>query len=203
MAYSVNYVPDDLVSRLQGSGVLGLFMRVETDPALHIWFGVNDIPASFDSIDETGQVYYGGGRLAGLPTLEMLLAGASDAVDFTLSGVDPETGGAMLDSIPDVRGARVHIGITVLDDYYQPVTNIIPLWQGIAARVTESMSPVSRSEMPTLTLALSVVAGENMRSRPSRALWSSAQQKAVSSTDRFCDNTGRLARTVNPAWPNF
>ncbi|WP_377299666.1 hypothetical protein [Rhizobium sp. SGZ-381] len=203
MAYTVNYVPAALVERLQGSAILALFMRVETDPALHIWFGVNDVPARFDSIDETGQVYYGGGRLAGLPTLEMLLGGASDVVDFTLSGVDPETGNAMLDSLPEVRGAAVHIGATVLDDYYQPVTNIIPMWQGVAARVTENMPPVSRGEMPTLTLSLSVVAGENMRSRPSRSVWTASQQKTVSPTDRFCDNTGRLARTVSPAWPNF
>jgi len=203
MAYSVNYIPEVVIARLRKSTVLGIFIRVATDPALHIWFGVNDIPARFDSIDSAGTIYLGGGRLIGLPTLEVLLNGISDAVEFTVSGVDPATGQAMLDSLPDIRGALVHIGITTLDDYFQPMTAILPLWQGIAARVTESMPAVKGKESPSLTLSLSVVAGENMRSRPSRALWSSAQQRAISPTDGFCDNTIRLSRGVQPAWPNW
>ncbi|NEI60907.1 hypothetical protein [Rhizobium leguminosarum] len=203
MAYDVNYVPVDVTDRLRSSALLGLFMRVETDPSLHIWFGVHDIPARFDSIDEEGTVYFGAGRLMGLPSLEVLLNGTSDAVDFMMSGVDPDTGARLIDSIPEVRGALVHIGITTLDDYYQPMTDVIPLWQGIAARTSESMPVVSGRNQPTLTLSLSVVAGENMRSRPSRALWSSAQQHAISPTDDFCNNTIRYSRGVQPAWPNF
>lgn len=203
MAYSVEYVPAVVIQRLRGNTILGIFIRVDTDPALHIWFGVNDIPARFDSIDGEGTVYLGGGRLIGLPTLEVLLNGISDAVEFTVSGVDPSTGQAMLDDLPEVRGALVHIGITTLDDYFQPMTAVLPLWQGVAARVAESMPPVTGRDNPTLTLSLSVVAGENMRSRPSRALWSSAQQRAISPTDAFCDNTIRLSRGVQPAWPNW
>lgn len=203
MAYSVEYVPEVVIQRLRGNTILGIFIRVATDPALHIWFGVNDIPARFDSIDEDGTIYLGGGRLIGIPTLEVLLNGISDAVEFTVSGVDPATGQAMLDDLPDVRGALVHIGITTLDDYFQPMTAILPIWQGVAARVAENMPVVSGRDAPTLTLSLSVVAGENMRSRPSRALWSSAQQRAISPSDAFCDNTAGLSRGVQPAWPNW
>ncbi|MBB4574384.1 hypothetical protein [Rhizobium lentis] len=203
MAYDVNYVPSAVLDRLRSSTLLGLFMRVATDPSLHIWFGVHDLPARFDSIDPDGTIYLGAGRLVGLPSLEILLNGTSDAVDFTMSGVDPASGSRLIDSIPEVRGALVHVGITTLDDYYQPMTEIIPLWQGVAARTAESMPVVSGREQPTLSLSLSVVAGENMRSRPSRALWSSAQQHAVSPTDDFCNNTIRYSRGVQPAWPNF
>ncbi len=203
MAYSTAYVPDVITGRLRQSTLLGLFVRVETDPALHIWFGVNDIPAQFDAIDETGQVYFGGGQLIGFPTLEVLLNGASDVVDFTLSGVDPKTGARLIDSLPPVRGAAVHVGITTLDDFYQPMSRVIPIWCGVAARTAESMPTVSGAETPSLTLALSVVGGENMRSRPSRALWSQAQQQALAPGDDFCKATALLARGVQRAWPNY
>jgi len=49
-------------------------------------------------------------------------------------------------------------------------------------------------------LSLAVVSGERTRSRPSRSMWSSAHQKAISSTDKFCDATARLARGVQPTW---
>ncbi|MBO9631173.1 MAG: hypothetical protein J7516_17350 [Shinella sp.] len=203
MAYSVDYVPKPVIDRMRMGSALGLFVRLETAPSLHIWFGVHDIPARFDGIDPSGTVYLGGGRLIGLPALEVMMMGASDVVDFTLSGVDPATGTRLLDSIPAVRGVAVHVGLTTLDDYYQPMTNVIPFWQGTAARLSESMATVSGDQQPTLSLGLSVVTGDNTRSRSSRALWSDAQMKAKYPTDDFCKGTARLARGVQPAWPNF
>ncbi len=76
---------------MRGSHQLGLFLRIDTDPGLHIYFGVNDIPLGFDSIDPDGTVYLGGGRLIGIPSLEILVNGTSAAVDFTISGIDPAT----------------------------------------------------------------------------------------------------------------
>lgn len=203
MAYSAVYVPETVTDRLRGSTLMGIFVRIATDPALHIWFGVHKVKAGFDSIDEDGTVYTGGGILQGVPNLEVLLAGKAASVEFVLNGVNPATGAKLLDSIPNVRGALVHIGITTLDDFYQPMSKIVPLWQGVAARVGEESAVVTSDEDPTLTLALSVVGGENMRSRASRSLWSDAQQKALSPTDDFCKSTARLARGVQPVWPLF
>lgn len=203
MAYSTIYVPNAVTDRMRQSHLLGLFIRLDTDPALHIWFGAHEISAGFDSIDEEGTVYLGGGRLLGIPTLEVLMMGLSGSVEFTLSGVNPATGAELLKSIPNVRGALFHVGITTLDDYYQPMSAIIPLWQGIAARTGDSMPVAYGDDARTLTLSLSVVTGENTRSRPSRALWSDAQHRALHPTDDFCKNTNRLSRGVNPPWPNF
>ncbi|WFU88993.1 hypothetical protein QA644_08110 [Rhizobium sp. CC1099] len=199
----MGWVPDAVVDAMRGSHQLGIFLRVDTDPALHIWFGVNDIPVGFDSIDPDGTVYLGGGVLIGVPTLEVLVNGTADSVDFTVAGIDPATGGKMLDSLPPLRGAAVQLGLTTLDDYFQPMSNIIPIWTGTASHVSESSAAVQGTQSPTLTLALSVVSGETTRSRPSRSLWSGPHQKAISPTDLFCDGTARLSRGVQPVWPHY
>lgn len=197
------WIPDNVINAMKGSHQLGIFLRVDTDPGLHIWFGVNDIPTGFDSIDPDGTVYLGGGRLIGVPTLEVLVNGTSDSVDFTISGIDAQAGAKVLDSIPAVRGCAVQMGITTLDDYYQPMSKVIPLWQGIASHIGESGQAVGSEDNQDVTLSLSVVTGEATRSRPSRSLWSSAQQKSISPTDLFCDATARLSRGVSPVWPNY
>jgi hypothetical protein len=199
----MGWVPDNVIEALRASHQLGIFLRIDTDPALHVWFGINDIPANFDSIDPAGTVYLGGGKLVGIPTLEVLVNGTSDSVQFTISGIDPATGTKVIDNLPAVRGADVHLGITTLDDYYQPMSEIIPIWNGVASHLSEASPPVQEGKNVTLTLALSVVAGEATRSRASRSLWSSAHQKAISPTDLFCDATARLARGVQPPWPNY
>lgn len=199
----MGWAPDNVVEALRQSHSLGLFLRVDTTPALHVWFGIEDKPAGFDSLDDDGTVYLGGGRLIGIPDLEVLLNGKAGSLDFTLSGVDPVTGSQMIDSLPPLRGAAVQMGLTTLDDYFQPMSKIIPVWNGMASHVSEQMPAVQGGQSPTLTLALSMVTGEATRSRAARTLWSSAQQKAISPTDLFCDATSRLARGVNPVWPNY
>ncbi len=199
----MDWIPSNIIDAMRGSHQLGIFLRVDTDPALHLWFGVNDIPAGFDSIDPDGTVYLGGGRLIGVPTLEVLVNGTADSVDFTVSGIDPSTGAKMLDSIPAVRGAALQMGLTTLDDYFQPMSAVLPIWTGTASHVGESSDAAQGENSPTLTISLSVVTGEATRSRPSRALWSDAMQKALSATDDFCKQVQRLARGVQPAWPKY
>lgn len=211
----MGWVPDNVVEALRGSHQLGIYFRVETDPALHMWFGTIDVPIGFDGIDPEGTVYLGGGQLLNIPSLEVLVNGTSDAVDFYVSGVDPATANRMLDSIPTVRGKLVQVGITTLDQYFQPMSNVIPLWTGVGARTVESKQPVSEGETASLGLSLSVVGGENMRSRRSSSLWSQSQQIEVSKMlragtpsaglpdDEFCKQTNRLSRGVAPIWPRY
>lgn len=202
-SYSVEYVPQAVLASMAQSHILGIFFRLDTDPGLHIWVGINDIPAGFDSLDEDGTVYLGGGRLLNIPTLEVLVNGQSSSVEFGLSGIDPGTALKVLDSLPDVRGKDLKIGFTTLDQYYQPTTSIIPLWTGTASHPTESSPPVSGEESPTTIVSLAVVSGTNTRSRASQSLWSAPHHRALYPTDAFCDGTARLARGVAPAWPNY
>ncbi|MER8959297.1 hypothetical protein [Mesorhizobium sp. M0701] len=202
-SYSVQYVPQAVLDTMATSHILGIFFRLDTEPGLHIWAGVNDIPAGFDSIDPAGTVYLGGGRLLNIPTLEVLVNGQAGSVEFGLSGIDPDTALRVLDELPDVRGKDLKIGFTTLDQYYQPNSDIIGLWTGTASHPTESSPAVSGAESPTTTLSLAVVSGTNTRSRAALSLWSMPHQKALYPTDRFCDNTARQARGVAPAWPNY
>lgn len=199
----MGWVSDEVIEEMRSSHQLGIFLRVETDPKLRLWFGMNDIPGRFDSIDPDGTVYLGAGQLLGIPTLEVLVNGTADAVEFTVSGIDPIEGGKMIDSIPAVRGAEVHVGITTLDDYYQPMSRIMPIWHGVASHIAEASPIATERDSPSLSLTLVVTAGESMRSRSSRALWSSAHQKEIAPGDKFCDATSRLARGVQPVWPHY
>ncbi len=199
----MGWIPDDIVAAMRGSFQLGIFLRVDTDPALHVWFGANDIPARFDSIDAEGTVYMGGGRLIGIPTLEILVGGTADSVEFTLSGVDPLTSAKAIDSIPPVRGAAVQLGIATLDDFYQPMGPIIPIWKGTASHVSEASEAVQGNGTPSITLSLSVVTGSVTRSRPAQTTWTHAMQTALFPTDHFCKQVQRLSRGVAPVWPNY
>lgn len=199
----MGYVPDVVIEELRGSHQLGIFLNIQTEPPLHMWFGVNDIPAQIDGIDENGTIYYGGGRLSGVPSLETLVNGTSDSVEFSMSGIDPATGSAIISSIPVVRGAGVFVGVTTLDQYYQPMTAIIPIWNGAGSHLVETSQSVSGNANRSMTLSLMVTSGEDTRSRPARSLWSSAHQKAEHPTDLFCDGTALLARGVQPVWPKY
>lgn len=198
----MGWVPDVSIAAMRQSHALGIFLRIDTDPALHVWFGVEDKTARFDSIDPDGTVYIGGGYLIGIPTLEMLVNGTADNVDFTLSGIEPATAAKTLDSIPPVRGVGVQLGLMTLDDYYQPMAPIVPIWMGTASHTSE-VSQTSENGDMSLTLTLSVVSGTVARSRAARTLWSDAQQKAISSTDDFCKQVQRLSRGIAPVWPNY
>ncbi|TIP70588.1 MAG: hypothetical protein E5X53_26355 [Mesorhizobium sp.] len=202
-SYSVEYVPQAVLDAMATSHTLGIFFRLETDPGLHIWAGVNDIPAGFDSIDPDGTVYLGGGRLLNIPTLEVLVNGQSSSVEFGISGIDPATAQKVVDTMPDVRGKDLKIGFTTLDEYYQPMSSIVALWTGTASHPTESSPPVTGGEDKKTTLSLAVVSGTNTRSRASQVLWTPAHQKALYPTDEFCSGVARLGRGVAPAWPDY
>lgn len=203
MVYSTEYLPADVKSALQGSHQLGIFVSVQTSPALHLWFGVNDIPAQIDGVDPSGTTYLGAGYLNGLPTLETQINGTADNVEFSLSGVDPASGSALIESIPEVRGASFYVALTTLDDYYQPMTDPIPVWMGICSHVGEASQTPTGTENRSMTLSLIVTTGSDKRSRPSYVTWSSAQFKAEHPGDKFCDQTTRLSRGTQPIWPNY
>ncbi len=199
-------VPDEIIEALRGSHQLGIFLRLSTAEPLLMWLGINDIPAGFDSIDpDTNQTYIGGGVLRQIPNLEAVIHGVADRAEFQLSGIDPaEAAKVDFDQLQsDVRGKDFHVGITTLDDHYQPMSSIIPLITGRASFVTESSPPVSGIENPSLTWGLSVGFGITTRDRNSAAQWSPVHHRALHPTDAFCDGTSRLERGANPVWPRF
>ena len=214
-SYSKQYVPQNVCDAMGRSHRLGVFFRLDTDPALHIWLGVSDVPAGFDSVDEDGTVYLGGGRIFEVPPLEVLLNGQSEEVMFGLSGIDPKEAVSIVSALPNVRGKKVHIGLTTLDDHYQPMSKIIPIWYGTATHTIDSVPPVQGMQNRSMTLMLATMSGNTTRSRPSLSVWSEPHQtrlwrlffptpelQLANPRDRFCDGVARLARGVQPVWPD-
>jgi hypothetical protein len=196
-------ISDAIIEALRGDHQLGIFVYCAFSPQpLALWFGVNDVAVGIESVAGS-TVFLGGGVLQGVPELEVLVNGIADRVEFTLAGIDPASYERFDIEGYTVRGAEVYVGITCLDDYYQPVAPIQPLWDGRASFVRESMPPVTGSESPTVQLLLSVGSGVTTRARSSASIWSAAHQRALYPTDAFCDGTARLARGVAPTFPRF
>jgi len=200
-SWRADYVSAEVITSMSSSHQLGIFFYMATDPALHIWMGVNDIPAGIDGVTADGTVFLGGGRLLNVPSLEVLCNGQSGSVSFGISGIDPATAAEVMAAMPPVRGKQVMIALTTLDQYYQPTASLIPVWSGTASHPSEESAVVAGEDNPNVTLSLAVISGNNTRSRPSGSLWSSAHQKALYPTDLGCDHTSRIARGVAPAWP--
>lgn len=199
----MDWLPDAVIEAMRGSHQLAVFFRLDIAPPLRLWMGVNDVPARVQSVDGSGAVYLGAGRLIGIPELEVLINGVADRIDFTLSGVTPDQAQELDLRAVDIRGKDIHVALTVLDDHYQPVVDPIPVWTGRASFVAENVAPVTGTQSPTIALALSAGAGVPSRERVSASLWSDAQQKALYPGDLFCGGTARLARGVSPSWPRF
>lgn len=198
-------VPDNVLARMRGSHMLGVFVRVDTDDPLGVWLGIADIPAKIDDVDIDGMIYRGGGRLANVPDLEATVNGIAEYAEFTLSGIAPDQLGPWsAEALHEmVKGRAVHVGVTTLDDYYQPMSSIIPLLKGKAQRVSEYWPPVTGTQNPTITLGLGVGFGLTTRDRPAASLWSEPHHRADHPTDAFCDETARLAKGVQPDWPRW
>lgn len=201
----MGYVPDEVIEALRSSHTLGIFMRIDTTPTGRFWMGTSDIPIKFKgtSIEADGGTYIGGGVLGGIPTLEALINDVAERVEFQMSGLTQDQSAIFNANVPEVRGKKVHVGFTVLDTDYKPVSDIIPIWTGSASFFSERSPPVGSTETPLITMALSVASGAVTRSRPSASLWSHAHQQALYPTDDFCKGTARLARGVAPSWPRY
>ena len=183
-----------------------VFFRLDTDPPLRLWCGINDIPIGIDVIDEAGSVYLGAGRLLNVPDLEVLINGAADRVEFFLPGASVENANRVATAAVamEIQGAPVHVGRATLDDRYQPVTPIEPVWYGLAdlwaMRQPMSADPAAP---PSRTLVLSAGSGRTGRSRARRAAYTSAQQKLRFPTDKFCDFVSRYTSLYEVTWPKF
>lgn len=198
-------VPDHVVEAMRGSHELLICLRLDTDPPTRVSLTINDIPARMDTVDVGDETYLGGGVLREVPNLEAVINGVADRADFQLSGVDPATSAVVdFDAIQEaVRGQDFHVGVTTLDEHFQPMSAVVPLITGRASYVSESSPPVTGSENATVTMGLSVGFGITTRDRQSQVLWSSPHHKALYPTDEFCDGTASLERGAAPDWPRW
>jgi hypothetical protein len=192
--------PSTVISRI-GNAV---FFRLGSTPPLRIWCGINDIGIGIDDVDVAGSTYLGAGQLLNVPDLEVLINGIADRIHFFLPGVTVDAANKVAAEAPEVLGLDVHVGIALINDRYQPVTQITPVWQGKADMWSMRQDPIANpTEAVTRTLVLSVGTGPTGRSRPRRTTYSTAQQKLVYPTDDFCNRVTRYTRQYEVKWPIY
>ncbi len=201
----MGYLPDATIAAFTGIYNLGLFFRMETNPALHLWWGVTDRTANIDALDVAGTVYNGAGLLTDVPeALEVLFNGTADRVDWSLSGVPASLTANLAATAPSVVGARVDFAIAPLDARWQLLAQPISVWVGTADFWAEEQPPQTDLTQPKMRrLILSTMAGDTTRALPYYATWTDLDQFAISPTDNFCERvpayyTGRII-----TWPRF
>lgn len=198
------YIPEDVTAALRGDYNLGLFLHVGTDPALRVAFGYSSIPIGIESVDPDGAVYTAVGQLQDVPELEVLLNGIADEVSFTLGGLRPEHTAHILADAPPVIGAPVYLGMSPLDERWQPKSRIVALWTGIGDYIVEEQPPQKDLGAPLVrSITLVTQGGEMARSKQSLLTYTNEAQKRISADDRFCERTPRYFQSQTIPWPRY
>lgn len=187
-----------------------IFFRLDTDPALHLWAGFGDIEIGILS-ESAGTLYHGLGRFMALPQLEVMVNGMSDRIEFFVSGFGPEAANFIDLEAPPVKGAECIVGLSSLDERYQPKCAIVPIWTGVADfRTMRQPKSKSAAQDATRTLGLSVGAGTTGRSRPRLAVWEHKTHmlehpgvSGSSGPDLIFSLLARYERLYQAAWPRF
>jgi len=202
------YIAEATIDALRTSSRLGVYFRMDTVPPLRLWMGANDCPAGIDGIDEAGAVYLGAGRLLGIPEIDLMVNGQADQITLGISGVDPVHVAALSAGAPDIRGASVIIGFSPIDDNWQPVGSIIPIWRGRASHWTAARAPVTEIEKNAVhTISVTVAVGDQGRAQHKGATFTSGWQASRSSIgaalDRFFERIPRYVQGYLVAWPRY
>ena len=200
-----DYIPQEHSKYFGPSMRLGVFWRLDTSPdPIRLWMGVYDVKAGISAIDATGSTYLGAGRLMSVPDLEQLVNGVADRVEFYLSGADAGTFNSLLTSMPVIKGKRCHVGVAPMDERYQLLTPIIPIWTGIADFWIAEEKPVADPTKNIVrTVAISVGSGSTNRSRNKVLSWTDAEHRVNNPTDGFFSRVARYTNTYMVTWPRF
>lgn len=201
----MGYLPDETVAAFRGAYNLGLFFRLDSDPALHLWFGVSDIAARIPDLDVDGTVYFGGGILADIPdSLEVLLNGAAERADFTMSGIPADLTANLAADAPSVVGRRCDFGVAPLDSRWQMIGHVVSLWVGTADFWAEEQPPQPDVGKPRLRrLTLSTMTGNVSRALSAYETWTDRDQVNLSAGDEFCDRVSRYFPGQIVRWPRL
>jgi len=198
------YIPSDVTAALRQSYNIGVFFRLALATPICLVFGFNDVPIKVPTIDVDGTVYRAGGLLQDIPELQTLLNGEADEVQFSLNGVSPEIAAQLLDDAPPVNGADIIMGFAPYDDRYQPVSDIVPMWRGIADIWQEEMPVQTDFTKPSLrNITLATLGGEYSRSGQSLLTFTDLYQQALSPGDRFCERPPRYYQQQIISWPRY
>jgi hypothetical protein len=169
-------------------------LRIDSDPVCYLWTGFGPLETPADAVDPAGATWLGAGHIIGIPGLQALINGVADRVNFTLSGVSPETLRLAREDKASVKGAQTRIGHVVFDQDWQLTGPITWEWLGIAdaLRVESRHSDDGRVR----SIILMVGGADTSRSNPRFTFWTDASQRLRSPTDAFCDHVAMISQGV-------
>lgn len=192
------------LAQLEGGSVrLGILLRIATDPVIRLWAGaVRDISIDADGIEDTdGAVYQSMGLLTDIPTVNQLLNGQAERVEFALSGVavTGEIAAIASTEAADIRGVAVNLGFLVFDANWQIASPTAWPWDGEADSLTVERQGDASSAVRRLKLSVgSLMTG---RRRARNAYWTDADQKRRSADDDFFDQVRTYWAGTTKVWP--
>jgi hypothetical protein len=198
----VPYIDEDTALMFRASISLGIYIRVETDPMLRLWSGINEISQTMPPIAVTPETYYPL-RMVAVPELDAIINQVASRVEIILEGVSVDAADEIAGLDPDVVGCNVNFGFAAHDANWQALTPIQSVAEGVADFWAMGQPAVAGSQTPTRTLSLSVGFGETGRKRPRRVAYSDTQQQFRYPGDTFCKDVPRYHRGYAIAWPRF
>jgi len=184
-----------------GSPRVGVFFRLEVDPAFRFWLGIGDCLAGIDAQDGAGETYSGLGQMIGLPALQQLANGAADRVEFKLSYVSQRVAALASSEHADVKGALFRVGIGLFDAQWQLVEQ--PQWLKTFTIDFLSIERDQTQGEAVWTLSLSARSLFTGRRRPGLGFWTEADQQARHPGDKFCQRSVLYSIDVQKAWPKL
>lgn len=198
------YIPSEQAKLFGPNMRLGIFWRLDTTPSANLWMGAHNVEAGINSVDPSGTVYLGAGRLMSIPDLEQLINGVADRVEFYLSGADADAFNNLLTNIPPIKGKQVIVGVAPMDDRYKILTNIIPLWTGIADFWQAEVKPNNDTTKNMVrTISLSVGSGSTNRSRNKTMRWTDTDHRVLHPNDSFFSRVVRYTQQYSVTWPRW
>lgn len=203
-----DYLTPEQAALFKPSMRLGIFWRLDTTPAAHLWMGAHDVKAGISAVDPTGTVYIGAGRLMSIPDLEQLINGVADRVEFYLSGTSADVFGPLLGSLMSgeivVKGKKCTVGVAPMNERYQIMTSIIPIWTGIADFWQAEQKPNSDPTKEAVrSVLVSVGSGSTNRSRNKTLSWTDAEHRVDHPTDGFFSRVTRYTQQYIVTWPRY
>lgn len=202
----MGFITEEVATALgQGTVRIAVFVFIDIDgDPLRLWFGNGDYPVPPSAIDPAGGIYKPLPPLAGLPVLSQLLNGEADRVEFSISGVSAEAIALADEDAETVLGAPVHMGLTGLDQDWQPLSDPIWIWEGEADSPRFSWDTSTDADgvtSQTRIVGLSVGTALTGRRRPKIRIFSGVEQRRRSADDRFCDRAPTYSRGSTRKWP--
>lgn len=143
------------------------------DPAT-LWGGHGDLPLPADSVLDDPTVALGGPELLDVPDIEMVLNGAAQRFDITLSGISDTSMRLAIEQALTLPGTPAYIGRAVFDAAWQLV-GVVWEWEGEVRKL--AVQSDANESGRTRSLSVTLAHGDTTRSRAAFAFFTDAEQR--------------------------